>query len=111
LVVVQTGDQLDRGDDDRALLDYLERLQQKAREQGGALVVLNGNHEVMNVQGDFRYATPDSHAAFADARGRAAAFAPGGRYARLLAERPVAAVVGDNVFVHGGLLPEHVRYG
>ena len=111
LVVVQTGDQLDRGDDDRALLDYLERLGQQAKAQGGALLVLNGNHEVMNVQGDFRYATPGSNAAFADAQGRSAAFAPGGRYARVLAERPVVAVVGDSVFVHGGLLPDHVRYG
>jgi hypothetical protein len=28
-----------------------------------------------------------------------------------LAERPVVAQVGDTVFVHGGLLPAHVRYG
>jgi hypothetical protein len=45
------------------------------------------------------------------ARARAAAFLPGGPYAQVLAERPVVAVVGENVFVHGGLLPKHVEHG
>jgi len=43
-------------------------------------------------------------------RGRVAAFRPGGVYARRLAEQNTIAIVGDTVFVHGGLLPEHVRY-
>lgn len=128
LVVVQTGDQLDRGDDDRAITDLLQRLAARARQSGGALIILNGNHETMNVAGDFRYATAGANRAFADAetagrsgpqlqaypeslRGRAAAFSPGARYADLLGERPVVAIVGDTVFVHAGLLPEHVEYG
>jgi hypothetical protein len=128
LVVVQTGDQLDRGDDERQILDFLEALTRKAKHRGGLVVVLNGNHEVMNVQGDFRYVTPGGYSAFADvapptralplldrfpqeSRGRAAAFVPGGRYAKLLAERPIAAIVGDTLFAHGGVLPEHVSYG
>jgi hypothetical protein len=56
-----------------------------------------------------------SFSAFADASaaeaGRASAFHPGGRYATLLAERPLFAKVGDTVFVHGGILPKHLRYG
>jgi hypothetical protein len=125
LRVVQTGDVLDRGDDERAILDLLEQLTAAAESAGGQLVVLNGNHEVMNVQGDFRYVTPAGVAAFAGVRprslharaappafeDRAAAFLPGGAYALQLARRDVIAVVGDTVFVHGGLLPEHVRYG
>jgi hypothetical protein len=35
----------------------LERLQRQAAAAGGALWVLNGNHETMNVGGNFRYAT------------------------------------------------------
>ena len=31
--------------------------------------------------------------------------------AKRLAKRPIVAVVGDTVFVHGGVLPKHVRYG
>lgn len=108
LTVVQTGDVIDRGDSDREVLDLLERLRGEASRAGGALIALSGNHEIMNVAGDFRYVSAKSAAAFGD---RAQAFAPGGPYAQLLAAWPVIAKVGDSVFVHGGLLPEHVQYG
>jgi Calcineurin-like phosphoesterase len=118
LVVVQTGDEIDRRDDDRAVLDEIQSLKAQAAAAGGALVALLGNHEIMNASMDFRYVTPGGFAAFsafADASaaeaGRASAFHPGGRYATLLADRPLFAKVGDTVFVHGGILPKHVRYG
>lgn len=128
LVVVQTGDAIDRGDEDRQVLDLLEKLQPEAEKAGGALVLLSGNHELMNVAFDFRYVTPRSFATFADIkpgpdaagrladftpaeRGRAAAFAPGGPYAVKLAARPVVVRVGSTLFAHGGVLPEHVTYG
>jgi hypothetical protein len=47
----------------------------------------------------------------AEARARAAAFRPGGPWARILARRNVAVLVGDSLFVHGGILPEHVDHG
>lgn len=127
LVVVQTGDQLDRGDDEPEILDLLERLSGEASAAGGALHALNGNHEVMNVEGDFRYVTSDGfhdyagkqpavHPALAERvpeeqRGRAAAFLPGESVAKRLAKRPSILQVGANVFVHGGLSEQHVRYG
>ena len=129
LVVVQTGDQIDRGDDDREVLDLLTRLADEASRAGGALYALNGNHELMNGALDLRYASPASLADFAEfdtvgndedtlladlpleQRGRAVAFRPGGPYARVLARRNIIMVVGDNVFVHGGVLPDHVDYG
>jgi hypothetical protein len=119
LVVVQTGDEIDRGDDDRAILDDVERWRAQARAAGGDVVALLGNHELMNAMHDFRYVTTGGFEAFStfagsDAggeTGRAAAFAPDGPYARVLGHRPVVVQVGDSVFVHGGVLPEHVRYG
>jgi len=129
LVVVQTGDAVDRGDDDRAILDLLERLKGEAAKAGGELVAMSGNHEIMNASFDFRYVTPGSFKTFADvapkdgavatalgqmapeSRGRAAAFAPGGPYAAMIAKRPVIHRIGDTMFVHGGILPKHVTYG
>ena len=128
LIVVQTGDQLDRGDEEQAILDLLDRLQDEADEAGGALHILNGNHELMNPRLDLRYVTEGGFADFQDAvtvsgedsvllaheparRSRVAAFRPGGPYALLLAERPVILVLEDNVFVHGGVLPMHLEYG
>jgi hypothetical protein len=57
LVVVQTGDQLDRGDNEQEILDLFERLASQAAKTGGAVYSLNGNHELMNAVFDFRYVT------------------------------------------------------
>jgi hypothetical protein len=128
LVLVQTGDQLDRGNDEQAILDLFVRLANEAAEAGGAVHALNGNHELMNASLDLRYATPAGLADFEDAveksaidsvptsveenkRARAAAFRPGGPYARVLAARNTIAIIGTNVFVHGGVLPSHIDYG
>ncbi|MCO5553843.1 hypothetical protein L7F22_007369 [Adiantum nelumboides] len=39
------------------LRHYLEKLAKKARKADGELIVTNGNHEIMNIEGDFMYAT------------------------------------------------------
>lgn len=111
LVVVQTGDVLDRGDDDKAVFDLLQRLRTEASHEGGALISLSGNHEVMNVALDLRYVSTGGYEGFAGPEGRAAAFRPGGPYARQLAQWPVVVKVGSSVFVHGGILREHLAYG
>ena len=129
LVLVQTGDEIDRGDDDRKVLDLVEKMKLDAPKSGGEVVALVGNHEIMNGELDFRYVTRGAFSAFSDVtpkddgaamaaakvdgsqRGRAAAFLPGGTYARMLSRRPVVARVGDSIFVHGGVLPKHVRAG
>lgn len=128
LIVVQTGDQLDRGDEEQAILDLFETLRVEAAAAGGAYYALLGNHELMNVAGDFRYVTEGGFADFEDAlkydvddprlagfephqRARMAAFLPGGPYARLLAQRSLILLLEGNVFVHGGVLPSHVAHG
>jgi hypothetical protein len=128
LVVVQTGDELDRGDAEREILDLFSRLEIEAAESGGAFRPLLGNHDLLNVEGDFKYVGERGLEAFDDLvqpllrrpdllafppaqRARAAAFRPGGPFAAVLARRNVVAVIGDSAFVHGGVLPEHVAYG
>ncbi len=126
LFVVQVGDQLDRGDDDRKIMDYFEALTIEAKAKGGTFIAVNGNHELMNSAFDFRYVTEGAMTAFADVpvpnqpeiqalpeahRPRAAAFAPGGPYAKKLAKQPLYAIVGDSVFVHGGISKKHLSYG
>ncbi len=65
-VVVQTGDLLDRGDKGREAMDLVMRLETEAAKDGGQVLALLGNHEVMNILGDLRYVSPASYAAFAD---------------------------------------------
>jgi hypothetical protein len=128
LIVVQTGDQLDRGDGERDILLLFEQLAIDAQEAGGEFHSLLGNHEIMNAALDFRYVTPGGFADFESVptsnldaltreslspheRARAAAFQPGGPFAVSLASHDVILVLGDSVFVHGGVLPAHVEYG
>ena len=58
-VAVQVGDILDRGNDEVQLYYWLENLKKQAHQAGGAVHVLNGNHETMNVASQFRYATKE----------------------------------------------------
>ncbi len=111
LTVVQTGDVLDRGDEDRAISELLARLSSEATAAGGELIVLSGNHELMNTMLTFDYVTPGGFTSFGGRAQRTEAYRPGGPLARELAEQPIVMQVGDNVFVHGGILSEHVRYG
>ncbi len=121
-VVVQLGDILDRGDGEKEILDLFEKLAPQAKAAGGEFIWVLGNHEFMNVYWDFSYVTPGGFSAFTDVPGldlsdprlaavpakekpRAAAFLQGGPYARRLAKHNTVAIVGDTLFVHGGVVP------
>lgn len=128
LVVVQTGDAIDRGDDDRAVLEIEDRLADSAEAAGGRFVALNGNHEAMNVNSDLRYVTAAGLSSFEDLgtgtvspgllqqfkkeqHARIAAFAPGGPFALRLSQRDAVVMIGSTVFAHGGVRAEHVAAG
>ena len=104
LVIVQTGDILDRGDDEQEIMALFDRLAADAPKTGGAVIVLDGNHELMNTARDFRYVTPGAATDFGGDRQKA--FDPGGPVAKQLAKQNIVAVVGGVVFSHAGVLPE-----
>lgn len=134
-ICVQTGDILDRGDDELACLRLLTDLARQAEDAGGALLMCFGNHEALNSVGLFHYANPGGNTEFERFLGqhidddwknekwrlqfagnqpaRWAAFEPGGLLASdLLAHMKVAVVLGRTVFVHAGLKKEHIEeYG
>jgi hypothetical protein len=126
--VVQVGDQLDRGAGERKILDLLERLRAEAHKVGGGVHPLVGNHETMNLDLDFRYVFPGGWKTFQDQydpeleknwirkyplkqRGRVMAFMPGGTYAKILGGHNIVQVIGDTLFVHGGISPKYAAYG
>jgi hypothetical protein len=126
--VVQLGDVLDRGDAEISTVLLIRELDKQARLFGGAFHMLNGNHESLNVAGDFRYVTPGAFWESAMAAGldevearksndavlqaRWALYQPGGVMAKELSQNPTVLIVNDEiVFAHGGLLPHHVEYG
>ena len=110
--LVSVGDLVDRGDYGRQVMDLVMRLQRESAAAGGAVHVLLGNHEAMNLSGDLRYVSEGDYAQFGDQAPpgmpagfleRRAAFSPDGEYGRWLLELPIAIVVNDTLFVHGGL--------
>ena len=128
--MVQLGDILDRGDRELAILALLQHLQAQARAEGGDVLLMNGNHESLNVMGDFRYVTPGGFSESTQVvrqssglpdsfgqtweeqlKSRLALFSPGGPIARQLAQHYTVLQVNDTVFAHGGLLPSHVKFG
>jgi hypothetical protein len=64
--LVQLGDIIDREPDSLKIIRSLQQLQREAPRAGGRVVVVLGNHEAMNLLGDFRYTTPGEFAAFVD---------------------------------------------
>jgi len=133
-ICVQTGDVLDRGDDELACFRLLATLARQAKKAGGALLLLYGNHESLNAAGLFQYANPGGNTEFDKTIGaridynygsnrwrlqfagnepsRWASFEPGGLLAEnMLGNMLVACVVGRTVFVHAGLTSSHLRDG
>jgi hypothetical protein len=128
LVVVQTGDIIGRSYQDREVLDFILALRKKARAAGGRIHSLIGNHEffgtilyVVNVSAEAYAAfdgVPDLHldnpllAHLPEhQRARAAALLPGGHYAKQLADFPTVLLLGETVYVHGGVTPYWASYG
>jgi len=121
-IVVQLGDQVDSalriigGPEpdawerypDIEVIYFLDRLDKRAREQGGRFISMIGNHEVMNSMGDFHMASKTSIDMVGGIERRQHLFAPGGEVAQLLSMRPAVIKVGDILMCHAGLLTKHL---
>jgi hypothetical protein len=70
-VLVQMGDITDRWADSLKIVRSLQQLQKGAPRRGGMVIVVLGNHEAMNLLGDFRYTTPGEYAAMVDGQSAA----------------------------------------
>lgn len=119
--LVQTGDVLDRGPDSKKIMDLLMQLEREAKKAGGRVLALIGNHEFMNIMGDWRYVSDPEFAAFGDGPrqtpvGREpvgdfpryrAAFAPTGPYGAWILTHSAIVKVNGTLFMHGGLSPAY----
>ena len=69
---------------------------------------LTGNHELLNLIGDFRYVAPN-HLSLTGTELRKKIFRPGGYMASMLGCHSYGILKINNwIFCHAGLLPEHV---
>jgi len=104
-IVVQLGDQIDSLNrntteqwevlTDYEMIYFTEHLNDIAKTKGGAVISLIGNHELMNILGDFSYVSASSKT-----ENRLNMFKPKGSLALLLAKRPVIIKIRDLLFCH-----------
>lgn len=114
--LVQVGDILDRGGrpatygDEKSeskILRHLFKLQKSARLAGGGVHLLLGNHELMNIAGNFQYVTTHGLSDFAEFGNRQRALQPGGPIAVELACNSNSVLqIGSWTFAHAGILPK-----
>lgn len=121
--LVFMGDFVDRGPDSRTVLDIVIRLEEQARAAGGKVHSLVGNHDVMVLEGDLRYAKTNDKQGYDYPQNRAkakklsetpphpapedaamqAAFMGESKYARWMRKRNSVIQIGNRIFAHAGL--------
>ena len=144
--VIQLGDQIDRCRPDdlvqncikdfddvfedegnnQVIFQLFLRLDDEAKQYGGRVLGLLGNHELMNVDKDFRYVSPKEFLEYVPQNQRttkytkdgfplgyyhrAKAFERGGNIAKIYSiKKKSITTVGSFVFVHGGLSIDLVK--
>jgi len=105
--LVQIGDVLDRGPDSRKAMDLLMSLEKQAKEAGGKVHALIGNHEAMVCMGDWRYVHPDEYEALGGNEEFGKAMNPDGKYGKWICSHNAIIRINRILFVHGGLSPEY----
>jgi hypothetical protein len=116
-IVVQMGDQVDSVNRDPSLeewevlpdvemLYFTDLLNKIALSKGGRVISLIGNHELMNVIGNFSYVSQTS---LNNNYKRQELFKPGGTLSATLSQRPLVVKIGRLLFCHAGLTLEHLN--
>jgi hypothetical protein len=116
-IVVQMGDQVDSINRDPQLdnwevlpdveMIYFTNLLNKiAQSKGGRVISLIGNHELMNIIGNYSYVSSTSlnNSNYK----RQELFKPGGTLSAILSQRPLVVKIGPLLFCHAGLTLEHL---
>jgi hypothetical protein len=105
-VLVQTGDILDRGKNGTEVLQLLLSLRTQAKRFGGDVILLLGNHELMNLMNEFSFVNEDELTADYKIH-----FSPSGKYGRILLTHPTTVIIDDVLYVHAGLSPRFAQMG
>ena len=117
-VVVQMGDQVDSLNRDEAIAEwevlddveviYFTNLLDKfAQSKGGRFISIIGNHEFMNVIGNYSYVSSKSMAN--NENKRRELFKAKGVLSPILSKRPIVLKIGELFFCHAGLTTKHLE--
>jgi len=112
LVII--GDVFDRGNHVTELLWLIYKLEGLAEENGGKVHLILGNHETMNLQGDLRYLN-DKYDKLSELSKQVhdlsytSLYGKDSELGRWLRSKNVIEVIGNKIFVHGGISAELLK--
>ncbi len=111
--LVQVGDLFDRGgrkesykdeNSEFKIINYLIKLKKDAVSKGGNVILLIGNHELMNFQGIFNYVSNMGFNNFKSKLERKKFLSPGNNFCKIIANNFKCIVkIGSIIFVHAGI--------
>ena len=110
--LVLNGDLVDRGEFVTQVLWLVKKLETEAAQHGGKVHYLLGNHDIMLMRGDIRYAA-DKYHDLAERTGRELQdyFGPDTYFGAWMRGRNAVEKIGKTVFVHGGLSDSLLTFG
>ena len=110
--LVILGDVFDRGSHVTEILWLIFRLEQQAKEKGGMVHVMIGNHELMVLNNDLRYV----HEKYTKSSELMSTtydklYSKNTFLGKWLRKKPVIVKINDMLFVHAGVSPKLMKYG
>lgn len=93
-----------KGDSDIKVVNLVEKLMIGAKKKGGMVIVLLGNHEFMNMRGNFTYSGEGGMREMGGENGRKKFFK--NRFKKFGKGCYLVVKIGDWVFCHAGIPPE-----
>jgi len=117
-IVIQMGDQIDSINREEKIKDweilsdtemiyFTNFLDKIAQTKGGRVISIIGNHELMNVIGNYSYVSRKS--INNDEKRRGDLFKPGGILPSILSNRPIIIKIVDMIFSHAGITAKHYK--
>ncbi len=107
------GDFVDRGDNVIPVLWLIYKLENEAVSANGKVHFILGNHEIMNIQGNLRYAqgkyqklATELGQKETDTENRKVLFSADSELGKWLRSKNAMEIIGNRAFVHAGLNPE-----
>jgi hypothetical protein len=109
--LVLVGDFVDRGKSTTQVLWFIYKLEQEAKNQGGHVHFIIGNHELYNMQGKYKSASYKYYGV-ASILGKQHhhLYDDHAFIGRWMASKNTIELINGNLFTHGGIHPEIVKY-
>lgn len=105
--LVLVGDFVDRGFSTTQVLWFIYKLEQEAKQQGGKVHFIIGNHEIKNMQANYEASSPKyAYIAYILEKQQQELYNQNSFIGRWMSSKNTMEIINGYLFVHGGIHPE-----